>query len=755
VNFWQELRRRRVYRLAGLYIVGAWLVIQVADILFPAWGVPDTALRYLFIASAACFPLALIFSWYYDVTSKGILRTKAADTLETVDLRLKRADYVVLTALLAVGLIILMGSAEKIREEIDTLPEAMADIVPRDNSVAVLPFTNLDANPDTRFFSDGITEEILHRLSTLGALHVLASTSSFAFRDSDESLSEIGEKLGVRYLLQGSIRRDNDYVRVTARLIDASGYQVWSQSFDRKLESIFVVQTEIASTVASEIINEIVPVQELPAGRTTTNMEAYNEYLVGRRYFDTRVMGWREKAIAAYQNAIDLDPGFAPPYAGLAIAKAINAGFGPHLDEAMLLAKKALELDTELAEAHAIFGLLLSFGGDHAQGASSLRRAIQLDPSFAIAYAWLNFPLQAQGLEAEADAAEDLGLEIDPLNPPLVANVAARESRNGNFDRAEQLLLRLINLPQPAPLAFSELFYVYDNWGRFADAIALAKQSTRYFASSGIDESLAWLDESLVWLAWSYANLGMTEDADYWTGLVRDDDQDDLATLDLTYNILRTRGADSELGAELRQLVEQTEFLPGEHHPWTLARLGLVNIQLGNFERGSEQLQLALRLFQMSPGDTEPADSIDISTFRWDQADAVYVMHLLAFAYQQIDRNDEADSILQALADEFSLEHNALQYALTGDPAGALQAMRSTMEGREAMYYGPGKYYEIVNEPAWAETIKAPEFQALLGEVKEYVDQQRAIVEAADTKHDFRAEVAALFESHIMPGSGT
>ena len=745
MNIWQELRRRRVYRLAGLYMVGAWLVIQVADILFPAWGVPDTALRYLFIASAACFPLALVFSWFYDITSKGIVRTKAAGVFETADLKLKGTDFAILATLLAVGLVILMGSAEKIQKEIETASEAVADIVPRDNSVAVLPFTNLDTNADTRFFSDGITEEILHRLSTLGALHVLASTSSFAFRDSDESLSEIGKKLGVRYLLQGSIRRDNDYVRVTARLIDASGFQVWSQSFDRKLESIFVVQTEIASTVASEIINEIIPVQELPAGRTTTNMEAYNEYLVGRRYFDTRVMGWREKAIAAYQNAIDLDPGFAPPYAGLATAKTINSGFGPHLDEAMLLAKKALELDPELAEAHAIFGLLLSFGGNHAQGASSLRRAIQLDPSFAIAYAWLNFPLEAQGLQAEADAAEDLGLEIDPLNPPLVANVAARESRNGNFDRAEQLLMRLINLPQPAPLAFPALYHLYDNWGRFADAAAFAKRSTRHFASSDITEPI-------VWLAWSYANLGMAEDADYWTGLVREIEQDDLETLDLTYNVLRTRDADSELGAELRQLVEQTEFHPGEDNPWTLAQFGLVNIQLGIFETGSEQLQLGLRLFQVGPGNTEPADSVDIAAFRGtDPADVVYLMHLLAFAYQQIDRNDEADSILQALADEFDLEHNALHFALTGDSAGALQAMRSTMEGRAATYYGRGKFFEIVNEPAWAETIKSPEFQALLGEVKKDVERQHELVEAVDAEHDFRAEAATLLETRKKP----
>ena len=736
MNFWQELRRRRVYRLAGLYVVGAWLVIQVADISFPAWGVPETALRYLFIAAAACFPVALIFSWYYDITPKGIVRTEAADSSEAVDFKLRRADYLVLTALLAVGLAILLGSANKIQEEIESGPAIAIEAGWRENSIAVLPFTNLDINPDTGFFSDGITEEILYRLSSLRALHVLASNSSFAFRNSEESPAQIREKLGVRYLLQGSIRRENDHVRVTARLIDEEGFQVWSESFERKLEGIFAIQTEIAGTVASQIINEIVPLQELPAGRTTTNMEAYAEYLVGRAHLDARTMDWREKAVAAYRRAIEMDPEFAPPYAGQAIAIAINAGFGPHLDEARQLAEKALELDPELAEAHAIRGLLLSFGGEYAQGVSSIRMAIQLDPSLSIAYNWLHFGMERQGLRSEANAAQDRGLEIDPLNPPLVANVASRESRDGNFNRAEQLLLRLVDLPEPPGLVYPSLFNLYEEWGRLTDAVAVAKQDVRRRASAG---NLGALDR----LAFGYGNLGMTEDADYWKDLELDFVQDDLESLDLTYNLLKMRDANSTLGAELKQLVDETEFQLGEHHPWTLAQLGLVNIQVGNFETGSEQLDYGLRLLQAGPDATEPAGSIDVTAIPGTTDDVVFVMHLLAFAYQQVGRSDEADAILRQLTDAFGMENNALQHALLGDSAAAMQALRSA-KGSWSRYYGPGKYFTIINEPAWAETIQAPEFQKFLAEMKEEVDRQRAIVEAADAEHDFRAEIATL-----------
>ena len=737
MNLWQELRRRQMFRLVGLYVVGAWLVIQVADIVFPAWGIPDTALRYLFFAAFLCFPIALVFGWVFDIRKDGIFRTREAGPGEIIESRLQRADYAILVALLAVGLAILLGSVEKIQEEIESLPAPAATIERRDNSIAVLPFTNLDTNPNTGFFSDGITEEILHRLSTLGALHVLASNSSFAFRSSEDGPAEISKKLGVRYLLQGSIRRDSNYVRVTARLVDDQGFQVWSQTFDRELESIFAIQSEIASTVSSQIVNEIVPMQELPAGRTTTNMEAYNAYLSGRAYADARTPDWRDNAIGAYRHAIDLDPGYAPPLAGLAMAMTVNTGRGSQWDEGKQLADKAIALDPQLAEGHAVLGLIVGITGDHARGASSLRHAIQLDPSLAIAYSWLDTVLERQGLQSEADAIEDRGLEIDPLNPVLVANVAMRESRAGNFGRAEQLILRLVNLPDPPQMALPTLYEVYEDWGYLADAVEAAKQSIHVQASNEDPWDLALL-------AFGYSNLGMAEDADYWKKVLFERVPDDLAMLDLSYNLLRMRDSDSQLGEELLQLVNETEFRETEHHPWTLVQFGLVNIQLGNFEKGSKQLDYGIRLLQARASRTELASSIDVSSLPGTPDDVVFVMHLLTFAYQQVGRSDDADALLQQLTDAFPMEGNALHHALMGDSAGALQALHSQTGARWARYYGPGKYYSIINDPAWAETIKAPEFQKFLAEMKEEVDRQRAIVEAADAEHDFREEINQL-----------
>jgi TolB-like protein/Flp pilus assembly protein TadD len=743
MKFWQELRRRRVYRLAGLYIVGAWAVIQVADISFPAWGVPDSALRYLFFAAAACFPIALIFSWFYDITPRGIVRTEAADGSTPVDLKLKRGDYIVLAALLGVGLAILFGSADRIQQEIDSGPAVTATAKSKANSIAVLPFTNLDTNPDTGYFSDGITEEILYRLSSLGALHVLASNSSFAFRDSAESPAQISAKLGVRYLLQGSIRRENDYVRIMARLIDAGGFQVWSESFDRKLEGIFTIQTEIASTVASQIINEIVPMQELPAGRTTTNMEAYNQYLIGKTLLDSRAGNWREAAETAFRKAIELDPGFAPPYAGLAMAITVNSGRGAQWEEGRQLADKAIELDPDFAGGHAALGLILyadwniNAKGMLEESVLSSRRALELDPSLGFAYNILQVTLISMGNHDEARVVLEKGLAVDPLNVPIVINMAQTVSNEGDFERLEQLLRRLLNLPQPPSIAFRIMHDIYHEWGRFVDAIAMGKQYSRLFASQGDTEGF-------VFLAWDYDALGMTEEADYWKSLVIENAGDGLETLGFTYNLLRTRDNESALAEELRQLVNNSEFQEGEAHPWTLAQFGLVNIQLENYQQGSAQLDYGLRLLQGNADGTGPADNIDVTAIRGSWQDAAFVVHNLAHAYQQLGRTDEAEALLQKLKDLPRMENNALQFALTGDTAGALRAMRWTMENAPAEYYGAGKYYEIINAPAWAETIKAPEFQQFLVGVKEEVDRQRAIVEAIDAGHDFRAEIAEL-----------
>jgi TolB-like protein/Flp pilus assembly protein TadD len=518
MGFWQELRRRRVYRMSGFYVVGAWLIIQIGDVFFPAWGLPETALRFLIIATILCFPIALIFSWTFDITTSGIVRTEPADPGEDFDSSLKGTDFVVLVALLAIGVAIVFSSLHKIVEEVD---DAVAAAEKIDNSIAILPFVNLDTNPDTGYFSDGVTEEILHRLSSFKALHILSRTSSFAFRDSNEGPARISEILGVRYLLHGSVRRDKNFVRVTARLIDDTGYQVWSETFDRKLEGIFAIQSEIANTVAGRIERQIIPHAEQPAGRTTTNMAAYDAYLVGRAFINARTAGYRAKAIAAFEEAIRLDENYAPPYAGLAIALELGGGSDDRVavrESALQAARTAIELDPELAEGHAALGLILlndatvlgDTENEFERAERSLQRALDLDPALSIAYNLLSITLLEQGRREESNAVQEQGLLIDPLSPVLSGNSADRLRMLGEHERAEQLLLRQTYLPEPAGMTLYGLVRLYSETGELDKALHWAKEvALANIESPGIT----------IPMAATYEHLGLHKDADYWMAI--------------------------------------------------------------------------------------------------------------------------------------------------------------------------------------------------------------------------------------------
>ena len=297
MKLWQELRRRRLFRLAGLYIVGAWVAIQVGDTFFPAWGIPETALRYQIIGTVLGFPIAMIFGWFYDITAEGIIRTP--DASASGDLSLKRTDFVVLGALALVAIAVVYGSFEKVRETTD---DYTASFDKPANSIAVLPFDNLSDDDSNDYFSDGITEEILHQLGTFEMLSVMGRVSSFAFKGADVSIPEMSDILRVRYLLQGSVRRQADRIRVTASLVDERGFQVWTDTFDREMTNVFAIQSDIANSVAGRLVEEIAP-REIAAARTTNNIAAYQEYLVGREYVNRRTPGWQESAAASFERA--------------------------------------------------------------------------------------------------------------------------------------------------------------------------------------------------------------------------------------------------------------------------------------------------------------------------------------------------------------------------------------------------------------------------------------------------------------------
>jgi len=546
-------------------------------------------------------------------------------------------------------------------------------------------------------------------------------------------LAVTSELLGVRYLLHGSVRRDNNFVRVTARLIDDTGYQVWSETFDRKLEGIFAIQSEIASTVASRIEREIVPPAELPAGRTTTNMEAYDAYLVGRAFINARTPGYQNKAIAAFEKAIHLDENYAPPYAGLAIALELGGGNDDWVaarESAARAAETAIELDPELAEGHAALGLILMDDLERAE--RSLRRALDLDPTLSNASNWLSSILRQQGRVEEANAVAERGLLIDPLNPILSVNLSAQLRKLGELERAEQLALRLTYLPEPPGFAYTSLSALYFDTGEFDKALYLAKEGILAAAKS--QES----GFSAV-LAGRYERLGLTGDTDYWIAdaVARERQPElrfwykatqfqirgDLAGISAAIDKLRT-----ELGTRIDGLQR--------HHA---AKYAAANIYVENFDVGIDVLENAFDLESLSNLD-------DLESLQDLES-----LHFLAYAYQQVGRDDEANVLLTRLHEQLNayvverkmdfgpLHHVRVQnFGLRGDFDAAADALEAAIKA------GWLRYIWVMNDPTWAETITNPRIARLLDDVKVELERQRAVVEQADAEHDFRAEVAAL-----------
>src|SRR6476659_2927111 len=311
--FFGELKRRNVYKVGVAYAVIAWLLMQVASQIFPFFEIPNWIVRLVILLLIIGFPIALIIAWAFEVTSEGIKRTETADA---AGLRSHGGAwiYVVLIgAALSVGLFFVgrytAGHATPRQTE-------SATAIPG-KSVAVLPLVNESGDPKDEYFSDGLSEELIAALGQIRNLKVIGRSSSFRFKDRKEEPKTIGEKLGVTTLLEGTVRKQGDKVRIVAELISAAdGAELWSRIFDRELKDIFAVQAEIAQAVAASLELTLLGAKNMPdAGASTENVEAHNAYLQGHFYFQRRNVEDYRKAIGFFDQAIRLDHDYALAYA--------------------------------------------------------------------------------------------------------------------------------------------------------------------------------------------------------------------------------------------------------------------------------------------------------------------------------------------------------------------------------------------------------------------------------------------------------
>jgi TolB-like protein len=467
-----EFKRRSVFRAAAVYGATAFLVIEAADLIFPRIPLPEWTVTLVVWLALLGFPVALGLAWVYERTPEGVKPTDPAETgeLDAIAAQPARRRWPAGIAAL-IGIVLLgLGAWWTLTR---TGPGAQSY-----ESIAVLPFANLSDDPENQYFSDGLADELLNALAGVEDLQVAGRTSSFSLRDRGLDLREIGDTLNVRAVLEGSVRRTEDRVRITARLVDAeTGFQLWSQDYDREIMDIFRVQEELAGSIVQAMLPRLgTEAGDLFRGGTS-DLQAYDLYLGCRQNWYSRNIDQLWEAVEQCEEAVALDPEFALAWSGLADAidalafRSVRAE--ALVPRAMVAAQRAVLLDPELAEGWTSWGTLASeMERDWPTAELALRRAIERKPSNAYARAMLGDMLRNQGRVKEAIEQQRAALRLDPLSPVIHGVLAISLTAAHEYAEARSLFERTLAEGGDEAAAHQFLFLSGPLFGLTGDAMA-------------------------------------------------------------------------------------------------------------------------------------------------------------------------------------------------------------------------------------------------------------------------------------------
>jgi serine/threonine-protein kinase len=442
-SFFAELKRRHVYRVAIAYGVVAWLLVQVATQVFPFFEIPNWAVRLVVFLTVLGFPVALVIAWAFELTPEGLKRDANIAPNEYIPRWSTRrfAALIVSIAILAAGVPLFQLS----RSKPTWVPWTDVTPTPSQKSIAVLPLLNESGKSGDEYFSDGLSEELISALAQIKELKVIGRSSSFRFKNQKEDSKSIGEKLGVSTLLEGTVRKNGDRVRIVAELVNATdGSELWSGTFDRELKDIFAVQAEIAEAVATSLELTLLGTEDRSANKASTkSMEAHNAYLQGHFYFQRRNLEDYRKAVGFFDQAIRFDSDYALAYAERSEAWAwIGDLSSEEKKEAWKAAgsdaEKAVAVDPKLAEAHAALGWVRFFiEWKFAEGLAELRRAQQLWPWNPTASDLLARVVVYFGQFEQAEKLARQSIELDPLAYQARISLARVLFAEGKLDETE------------------------------------------------------------------------------------------------------------------------------------------------------------------------------------------------------------------------------------------------------------------------------------------------------------------------------
>lgn len=690
-QFIGETGRRRVLPTVALYIVGAWVTIQVADLAIDA-GILRWQLRDVFVAAFLGFPVALIVSWFYDVTGRGLKRTPPVGADARFDRSLRWKDYLLIATMAvvwAVAVLIIHTPA------------------PVDKSIAILPFENRGHDPQGADFAFGVRLDLHTQLEKLQDIRIIARESAETI-DAGLPVPEIARRLGAAYIMKGTVERILNRIRISVILIDADTGQSWSSNYTEELEvaRLFDVRDQIAGEITTRLQAELSP-RELDriGARPTGNLEAYQAYLLGRQRMERRTVGSLTDAIRHFERAIELDPGFALAWVGLANGHYLHRLYAhsPE-DEAFASMEAALDrafdLDDQLGEAYAVLAILqLNRYEDGAAAQRSLKRALELNPNNANAHLWYGELLVGEGRVEEGLAHQGMAFELDPLSPVVNLNFGMSLRGLGRFDEAMSLFETAVQSDPDFPGAYERIGelnrYVY---GRFDEAVVWQRKGV----ALDPDEPMGSL-----FLGFIYLDLGDADEAERWFTRMRKIVPSGFFLADAVLEPLHIfRG---EEAAALDVARKTLEFEPGA--PYSLAHIRTHELEAGRY---AEARALYEQAYPDLLNDAEPI----IHGGNYEAAVD------LALVLIKTGEQERADALLERSLAHMRTEprlgvagygiRDVLAYTLQGNKKKALDALRQAID----LGWRTSWWFYLEHDANLESIRDEPEFQAMVEEIK-------------------------------------
>jgi TolB-like protein len=487
VSLFNELKRRNVFKVGVAYVVVAWLIIQVVDVVINNIGAPDWVFRVILLLLGIGLPVILLFAWAFEMTPEGLKREKQVDPSESITNQTgRKLDFMIIGVLLlglgyfAIDKFVLSAGRTTVPAETVVTEEITEATTEVGKSIAVLPLANRSAREDDQYFADGMHDDLLTQLAKIASLKVISRTSVMRYRDTEMSIPEIAQQLGVTSILEGGVQRSGDHIRVNMQLIDAeTDEHLWAETYDRQMtaENLFAIQSSITRQITDALKASLSPEEAARIDeRPTENLEAFQEYMKGQQLLSLRVVSALQEGKIHFERALELDPGFAAAKVGLANAYHLlyeYAGWpeAESLEPAMVLLEEALELSPDLGEAFMVRGEIHRHHDELDAAALDFERAMELIPGNAALYHWFSFVRTAQGREDESYALLQRAHELDPLSRVIHVNYAAHPFFAGDDEQALVELERVRTLHPDYPAVYSFLAWVYWSQGNAVETL--------------------------------------------------------------------------------------------------------------------------------------------------------------------------------------------------------------------------------------------------------------------------------------------